>query len=94
MCTITLRVLYDHQQFSYGWVGPVAKHPLGFGVVLSQLWVPTNFFDIAASRPFGVCMYCRNAALCHLPSVWIVESAIPTIAAVVAAPIRKLWPAN
>ena len=38
-----------------------------------------------------LCMYCRQAALCHLPRVWIDESAIPaTTVAVVAAPIRKL----
>ena len=43
--------------------------------------------------PWGVRMYWRNAALCQRPSVWIVESWIPTVATVVAAPIRKLWPA-
>ena len=37
-------------------------------------------------------MYWRKAALCHLPRVWIVESSIPAAAAVVAAPILKLWP--
>ena len=40
---------------------------------------------IAASWSCGVCMYCRNAAI---------ESSIPAIAVVVAAPVRKLCPAD
>ncbi len=43
-----------------------------------------------ASSSAGVLIYWRKAALCHRPSVWIEESAIPAMAAVVAAPIRKL----
>ena len=37
-------------------------------------------------------MYSRYAELFHLPSVWIRESSNPLLAAVLAAPIRKLWP--
>ncbi len=54
-------------------------------------WVSVR--AIAAKCSGGVLMYCRKAALCHLPSVLIMESSIPFFAAVVAAPIRKLWPA-
>lgn len=39
-------------------------------------------------------MYWMKAVLCHRPRVWIVESSIPAAAAVVAAPILKLWPAS
>ena len=46
-----------------------------------------------ASFSFGVRMYNRKAELCHLPNAWIVESSMPASAAVVAAPILKLWPA-
>ena len=49
---------------------------------------------MAARRSFGVLMYCRKAALCQRPNVCIVESSIPRLAAVVAAPILKLWPAK
>ena len=49
--------------------------------------------DNAARCSLGVRIYCRKAALCQQPSVWIVESSTPAAAAVVAAPIRKLWPA-
>ena len=35
---------------------------------------------------------CKNAALFHWLSAWIVESSMPTFAAAVAAPMRKLWP--
>ena len=34
----------------------------------------------------------RKADDLHRPSSWIFESLIPIPAAVVAAPIRKLWP--
>ena len=37
-------------------------------------------------------MYPKNAALDHLPSAFITESATPARAAVVATPIRKLCP--
>ena len=47
-----------------------------------------------ASRSFGVLTYWRKAALCHRPSVWIIESSRPTSDAVVAAPILKLCPAK
>ena len=46
-----------------------------------------------ARRCLGVLMYLRKAVLCHLPRVWIMESSTPTMAAVVAAPMRKLCPA-
>ena len=49
--------------------------------------------ETPASRSLGSLMYWRNAALCQQPSVWIVESSTPAMAAVVAAPIRKLCPA-
>ena len=39
-------------------------------------------------------MYAKNAELFHRPRVRIVESSIPALAAVVAAPIRKLCPAK
>ena len=42
-----------------------------------------------ASLSFGVQ---RKAELCHLPIVWIIESSIPAIAAIVAAPVWKLCP--
>jgi len=35
-------------------------------------------------------MYTRNAELLHLPKILITESSIPTLATVVAVPIRKL----
>ena len=38
-------------------------------------------------------MYTVEAALSHLPSVFIIESGRQHRAAVVAAPVRKLWPA-
>ncbi len=47
-----------------------------------------------ASCSLGVRMYTRKAELFHLPTVRIVESSMPALAAVVAAPILKLWPAN
>ena len=50
--------------------------------------------DKVASRSFGVLTYWRKAALCHRPSVWIIESSRPTSDAVVAAPILKLCPAK
>ena len=50
----------------------------------------TKVTDVLAKRAFGVLIYLRKAALCHLPSVWIMESSMHTM---VAAPIRKLYPA-
>jgi len=50
--------------------------------------------DRLARRSFGDRTYRRKAELCQRPKVWIVESSNPTKAAVVAAPIRKLCPAN
>ena len=47
-----------------------------------------------ASCSRGVRMYNRNALLFHLPRVRIVESSSPALAAAVAAPMRKLWPAK
>ena len=37
-------------------------------------------------------MYVKKADDLHRPRSWIFESLIPIPAAVVAAPIRKLWP--
>ena len=39
-------------------------------------------------------MYRRYDELFQRPSVWMVESSKRADAAVVAAPIQKLWPAN
>ena len=39
----------------------------------------------------GVLMYAKNAALLHLPIIRMVESSMPAFAAVVTAPMRKLW---
>ena len=48
-----------------------------------------------ATRDLGSSlMYRRYDELFQRPSVWMVESSKPADAAVVAAPIRKLWPAN
>ena len=65
-------------------------------VAVFSLWLKpwvANVRERAASRSCGVLMYLRNAALCHLPRSWIVESSTPANAADVAAPILKLWPA-
>ena len=53
----------------------------------------TSLLEIEVSTSRGNLMYSWYAALSHRPNVFIVESSIPTAAAVVAAPIRKLWPA-
>ena len=42
----------------------------------------TKVTDVLAKRAFGVLIYLRKAALCHLPSVWIMESSVHTRAAV------------
>ena len=42
----------------------------------------TKVTDVLAKRAFGVLIYLRKAALCHLPSVWIMESSMHTKAAV------------
>ena len=47
-----------------------------------------------ASCSRGVQMYKRNALLFHLPRVCIVDSSSPALAAAVAAPMWKLWPAK
>ena len=48
-----------------------------------------------AARDLGSSlMYRRYDELFQRPSVWMVESSKPADAAVVAAPIQKLWPAN
>ena len=46
--------------------------------------------DRAANCSLGVQMYCKKAALCHLPRVLMIESSTPLRAAVVVAPILKL----
>ena len=48
---------------------------------------------VAVARSFpGVRMYSEKAEDRHWPNVCIRESLRPAIAAVVAAPIQKLWP--
>ena len=47
-----------------------------------------------ASCSGGDRIYARNAELFQRPKVLMVESSIPTLAAAVAAPILKLWPAK
>lgn len=42
----------------------------------------------------SVQIYARKAELNHLPRAWITDSWVPALAAVVAAPIRKLRPEN
>ena len=56
-----------------------------------QTWA-VRVLDTDASFSLGIHIYCKKAALCHLPSVCIVESSTPANAAEVAAPILKLWP--
>ena len=41
----------------------------------------------------GILMYLKYVSFFHLPRILIMESCLPRSAAVVAAPIRKLWPA-
>ena len=50
--------------------------------------VPVNWAN--CSR--GVQAYRKNAELLQQSIIWITESSILTFAAVVAAPILKLWP--
>lgn len=45
-------------------------------------------------RCHGVRIYAVNAEDFQRPKVWMKESLSPALAAVVAAPIRKLWPLN
>ena len=54
----------------------------------------TRRIENCASCSLGVHMYDRKAELIHLPSVRIVKSSIPALAADVAAPIMKLCPQN
>ena len=44
-----------------------------------------------ASSYGGVLMYLWYASLCHLPNILMCISGMFALAAVVAAPIRKLW---
>ena len=48
--------------------------------------------EIAVMRCHSVRMYSRYADDFHQPIVWIIDSLTPALAAVVAAPILKLWP--
>lgn len=48
--------------------------------------------EMPASWLHGIFTYWRWAKLSHLPSILITESSTPLVAAVVAAPILKLWP--
>ena len=54
--------------------------------------VVDSCLEIKARCSRGSRIYCKKAALCHLPRACIVESSIPARAAEVAAPMRKLWP--
>ncbi len=47
-----------------------------------------------AKRSRGVLIYSRKAELFQRPIILMVESSIPALAAAVAAPILKLWPAK
>ncbi len=51
-----------------------------------------NIQVYAASCYHGSCTYHRYAVFSHLPDVLIMASSVPLRAAVVAAPIQKLWP--
>ena len=53
---------------------------------------PASVAESAASCSFGIRTYRKNAELCHCPNVCSTESSTPAMAAVVAAPILKLWP--
>lgn len=47
--------------------------------------------DMAASRSFGVLLYCRKADLCHWPRVRIIEASTPTMAPIVFRMLRCFW---
>ena len=59
-----------------------------------QLLYDNSFAATCCSYPGGMRMYNKYAILSHQPKAFIVESWSPTIAAVVAAPTLKLWPAK
>ena len=71
-------------------------HVNGYGPDGETVWKVelAKTLESATNCSSGVHMCCKNAALCHLPKVWIMESSTPAVAMVVAAPIRKLWPAQ
>ncbi len=52
----------------------------------------TNRRETAVISSCGEGLYDKNADDFHRPSVCIIESGIPALAAAVAAPIRKLCP--
>lgn len=52
---------------------------------------PSSLPDTNAKRSRGILTYCRYAKLDHLLNILIGESWMPLEAAVVAAPILKLW---
>ena len=54
---------------------------------------PDSVAATVTSCSLGVRTYSWYATLSHRPNVLISESCMPLLAAVVAAPIRKLWPA-
>jgi len=66
------------------------SHSLATNEVLG----PTRVAATAQILSLGVRIYNVYAELSHRPMVLINESWIPLLAAVVAAPILKLWPAN
>ena len=49
------------------------------------------FGERVASLSLGVRTYHTKAVLCQRPRTWMAESSISAKAAVVAAPILKLW---
>ncbi len=59
---------------------------------MAEVWVESSRPEIFASSELGVLTYKVYAENSHLPSILMVWSGIPTWAAVVAAPTRKLWP--
>ena len=67
------------------WQVRVDDHWLGFCVL--------SLIDKTAIFPLDDLMYNKKAALCHRPIIWIIESSMPTNAALVAAPIWKPRPA-
>ena len=48
--------------------------------------------EMVASSSLGMRMQHRKDSLLQRPSVWIVDSATPLAAAVLAAPMRNEWP--
>ena len=56
-------------------------------------WAQTRAAETCLNVSCGRQIYVRYVELFYLPKVWITLSCRPTFAAVVAAPMQKLWPA-